>query len=111
MNDGCVVADAAVALEELSAGHFYRQATSEQRKLRRREVREIASARRSLGREDPMSHERGGADRSVVGTRDRMADAGIDAVESVTGRDRDVALDCAGLTMQLKQAVLLAAGA
>src|SRR6266581_7060134 len=111
MNDGCRVADAAVALEELSAFHFFRQRARELRKLRQREIGEITASPWRLGCEDAQSHECRGADGSVIGTRYRVADSGIDAVESVTRRDRDVPLDCAGLTIQLQQTVLLAADA
>src|SRR5439155_23414461 len=48
---------------------------------------------------------------SVVGPRDGMADPGIDAVESVSCRNFEVAFDRARLATQLQQAVLLAAGA
>src|SRR6266446_8307222 len=83
-DDGCRVADAAVALEELGAFHFFRQRASELRKLRRREIGEITASPWRLGCEDAQSHECRGADGSVIGTRYRVADSGIDAVESVT---------------------------
>src|SRR6266581_1375229 len=66
MNDGCGVADAAVALEELSAVHFFRQRASELRKLRRREIGEVPAAPWGFGYEDAQSHECCGADRPVV---------------------------------------------
>src|SRR6266567_1869781 len=102
VDDGCRVADAAVALEELSTLHFVRQRASELRKLGRREIGEITAVPKRLGGEDAQSHECRGADGSVIGARNRVADSGIDAVESVTRRDRDVALDGAGLAPQLQ---------
>src|SRR6266516_952004 len=102
MHDGCGVADAAVALEERSAGHFFRQRGSELRKLHRCEIGEVAAAPWGFGNEDAKSHECCRADRPVVGPRDRVADPGIDAVESVTGRNLEVAFDCAWLAAQLQ---------
>src|SRR6266568_4285424 len=110
-HDGCGVADAAVALQEFSARHFFRQRASELRKLRRREIGEITASPWGSGCEDAKSHECRGAHGSVVGPRDGMADPGIDAVESVSCRNFDVAFDRARLATQLQQAVLLDAGA
>src|SRR5436190_13338834 len=104
-NDGCGVADAAVALEERSTVHFFRQRASELRKLRRCEIGEVAAAPRGFGCEDAQSYECCGADRTVVGPRDRVADPGIDAVESVTRRNLDVAFDRAWLAAQLQQPI------
>src|SRR5437773_11436464 len=84
INDGCGVADAAVTLEELGAIHVFRQRASELRKLHRREIGEVAAAPWGFGCEDAKSHECCRADRPVVGPRDRVANPGIDAVESVT---------------------------
>src|SRR5574342_1219929 len=58
-----------------------------------------------------MPHEGGGADRAVVGARHRVADAGVDAVEPITGRNFDVPFDRPGLAAELEQSVFPAAGA
>src|SRR6266496_1390571 len=102
MDDGCRVADATVAVEKLGAVHFFRQRASELRKLRRCEIGEVAAAPWGFGYEDAQSHECCSADRPVVGPRDRVADPGIDAVESVTCGNLDVAFDRARLAAQLQ---------
>ncbi len=102
MDHGCGVADAAVAVEKLGAVHFFRQRASELRKLRRCEIGEVAAAPWRFGDEDAKSHECRGADRPVVGPGDRVADPGIDAVESVTCGNLEVAFDRARLAAQLQ---------
>ena len=94
--------------------------------LSRREIGEIASPawvvdahartvarRRQCGRggDHSIPHERRRPHRTVVRSRDRVADAGIDAVEPIPGRDLDVSLDHAWLAAQPEEPVAPAAGA
>src|SRR5439155_6000572 len=114
------------ALHELPPRYHIQKPPGERRPLRPREVGEIASPARVVdaqptalalhrqsgrGGNHPVAHERCGSNRLIVGSRDRVADPGIDAVEPIACRDLEVSLDRARLAAQPEEPVAAAAGA